>query len=90
MDPNLDPKIDQNPSLRPPGVQDEPKVPPRPLPDLQNEVSDLQNAPPGLKRSTKNNAKIACVLFGAAIWKSAQRLWRVLVSHRLPLHWPSW
>ena len=52
MESKMDPKIDQNPSLSPPGAQDEPKVPPRPLPDLQNEPSGLQNEPPDLKNES--------------------------------------
>ena len=58
MEPQMDPKIDQNPSLSPPGAQDEPKVPPRPLPDLQNEPSGLQNEPPDLKNEPPGSQQL--------------------------------
>ena len=58
MGPKIVPKIDQNPPLSPPGAQDELEVPPRPLPDLQNEPSGLQNEPPDLKNEPPVSKKL--------------------------------
>ena len=58
MEPQMDPKIHQNPSMSPPDAQDELKVPPRLLPDLQNEPSGLQNEPPDLKNESLGSQKL--------------------------------
>ena len=53
--------------MSPPGAQDEPKVPPRPLPDLQNEVSGLPNEPPGFKNEPPRPQKLTKIRVSNAL-----------------------
>ena len=71
MEPKMEPKIDQNPSLSPPGAQDEPKVPPRPLPDLQNEPSGLKNEPRDLKNEAPGFQKFLKIPYRRPIFEDS-------------------
>ena len=60
--PKMGPKI--YPKIITPGTQHQPQVPPRPLPDLENEPPGLQNDPPDLKNEPldpRKSGKIAMV-----------------------------